>query len=157
MPSPRCTVLLRMIPFEILLLALAISGCGETTSEKAQVKGKVTLNGEPVKGGTILLAPLSASGETASGEVQPDGTFTLSTAQSGDGAPIGKNRVSYKPPVTATEPPEDWDSSKGDPPREKSPYEGMVAKEGELEIKQGNNDITIVLVPDTHIVTDTGS
>ena len=51
----------------VVLLTLAVSGCGEATSPKAQVKGKVTLNGEPVKGGTILVAPLTSSGEAASG------------------------------------------------------------------------------------------
>ena len=61
------------------------------------------------------------------------------------------SRVSYKPPITATEPPEDWDSSKGDPPREKSPYEGMIPKQGEIEVKGDNNEITVELVPDKQL------
>jgi hypothetical protein len=149
MSSRYRTVLARMTHFGTVLVVFTISGCGDSTTDKGQVKGKVILNGQPVKGGTIVLAPLAASGETASGEVQQDGTFTLTTAEPEDGAPIGKNRVSYKPPVTATEPPENWDSSKGDPPREKSPYERLVPKEGEIEVKPDGNDITVELVPDT--------
>lgn len=135
----------------VALVTLAVSGCGAAATPKAQVKGKVTVNGAPVKGGTILLAPLTASGEAASGEVQSDGTFILSTLEPGDGAPIGMSRLSYKPPVTATEPPEDWDSSKGEPPREKSLYEGMIPKQSEIDVKRDSNEITVELVPDKQL------
>lgn len=131
----------------ISLAVAALTGCGEAATSKAQVKGKVTVNGEPVKGGTIVIAPAIGSGELASGDVQPDGTFVMSTSKANDGAPIGKARISYKPPkVEYAGTPDDWDSSKGDPPRPKSEYEGMTPKQGEIEVKEGSNELTVELV-----------
>ena len=130
------------------LVATVLTGCGGTASvPTAEVKGKVTMNGAPVKGGTIVIAPLMGSGQMASGEVQQDGTFVMTTTKANDGAPIGKSRVSYKPPkVEWAGTPDDWDSSKGDPPKPKTDYDGMVPKVGEIEVKEGSNDITVELV-----------
>jgi hypothetical protein len=132
----------------LALATVLSSGCGEAAPPKAQVKGKVTLNGDPVKGGKITFAPLTGSGYMATGEVKEDGTFVLKTESGGDGAPIGKGRVAYSPPAIQWEgTPEGWDSSKGDPPKPKTPYDGMSPKQSEIEIKAGDNDLAIELGP----------
>ena len=48
-------------------------------------------NGEPLKFGGVMFQP--EAGQPARGVIQPDGTFVLTTNNSGDGATVGRNRV----------------------------------------------------------------
>jgi hypothetical protein len=59
-----------------LLLGLCI-GCGPTAPKReyADVAGKVTYKGEPLKTGTVMFQP--SSGEFAAGEIKSDGTYSL--------------------------------------------------------------------------------
>src|SRR5262249_20719765 len=60
-----------------------------------RVSGKVTYRGEPVTKGSVTFTPMDqGSGRTATGELQSDGSYTLTTATPGDGALPGKYRVS---------------------------------------------------------------
>ncbi len=87
------------------LLALAMhmasgAGCGPTDPDEANilpVSGKVTYKGKPVPKGTITFH--SDGGRMATGEIQEDGSYSLTTARSGDGAVAGHHRVS----IMATE------------------------------------------------------
>jgi hypothetical protein len=56
-----------------------------------QVTGKVLYNGKPLEFGTIAFQP--PSGQPARGDIQPDGTFTLSTYRLNDGVVLGKHKV----------------------------------------------------------------
>lgn len=136
----------------LLVLCLAVGlliGCGRQSGsayKTATVKGKVVYNGQPVTSGGIRFQPIevpgasqSELGKPASGQVQSDGTFVLTTYKEGDGAVIGKHRVSYIPASKGAESYED----KPEP----SPYLGLVPKEQEVEVKPGTNEITIELVP----------
>ncbi len=129
------------------MMALTIaSGCGTGAPPKAQAKGKVTFNGEPVKGGTITFAPFAGSGFQGIGKVKDDGTFVMMTEKEGDGAPIGKGILAYAPEAIPWDPPE-WDG-KGEPPQApKNQFDGLVPKQTDIEIKAGDNDITVELVP----------
>ena len=77
-------------------LILVGSGCGGAGAPVGSVSGKVTYRGEPVTEGTVSFTSdiLAASG---TGEVQPDGTYTLATQ--GDGLPLGKYQVCIMPPM----------------------------------------------------------
>jgi hypothetical protein len=112
------------------------------------VNGKIVANGQPVTAGQLTFNPVAGmEGATAAvGTVNADGTFELQTIKPGDGAAIGKHTVSYTAP--APEGPE-WDGYGTPPPMNHSPFEGMIPKENEVEVKAGNNDITIELVPFT--------
>jgi hypothetical protein len=68
----------------VLVLACFLSGCGPGHPKTAPVRGTVFFDGKPVPNGTIMLVP--ATGNSATGEIQPDGSFTLTTFQNGDGA-----------------------------------------------------------------------
>jgi hypothetical protein len=75
-------------------LAVTIGGCGSSAPDRpatVPVKGKVTYKGQPVTKGTVSFQPDQGSPATA--EIQPDGTYSLSTFQPGDGAVPGHYRV----------------------------------------------------------------
>ena len=78
-----------LLPAALALLAGCDSGGRQKT---AVVNGKVTYRSKPVAGGTVTFIP-DAGGPPASGELNADGTFTLTTYKSGDGAVVGKHKV----------------------------------------------------------------
>jgi hypothetical protein len=80
--------------FVALLLGVAVvslTGCGNNKKKTNIVRGKVTFNGKEVPNGTITFFP--ENGPTASGEIQPDGSYTLTTFKTGDGAIEGAYKV----------------------------------------------------------------
>ncbi len=69
---------------------LLLGGCGDSRS-LAPVTGRVLYNGKPLTSGTVFFQP--EAGQPATGEIQPDGAFTLRTRGEGDGAVVGRNKV----------------------------------------------------------------
>jgi hypothetical protein len=76
----------------VLALTPALVGCGGERLKTAIVKGKVTYNGKPVPNGTITFIP-NGPGPSASGELQKDGSYNLTTYRKGDGAVLGQYKV----------------------------------------------------------------
>lgn len=76
----------------------AMLGCGNgDRNETAPVRGSVTLDGQRyTQGGSVLFEPTTA-GKMATGKIQTDGTYELSTYTPGDGAPIGGHKVAVIP------------------------------------------------------------
>jgi len=74
-----------------VLAALAIAGCGGSRLKTVPVEGKLAYKGEALKFGSVLFQP--EHGPPARGEIQPDGTFRLSTFGTNDGAVLGTHRV----------------------------------------------------------------
>ena len=77
----------------VMLAALGCSGGGEGL---AVVKGKITYRGKPVPNGTINFLPDDSNKPSATGEIQPDGSYALQTFlqnRPSDGAVIGKHKV----------------------------------------------------------------
>jgi hypothetical protein len=83
----------------ILLVAVFLAPCwgcgsaGGSASELIPVKGRVTYKGQPLTKGLVQFAPRN-TGREASGQIQADGTFVLTTFKEGDGVVAGKHRVS---------------------------------------------------------------
>lgn len=81
-----------------------LTGCGGTTEQVSNllkpvpVKGTVTYKGKPLTGGAVRFEP-EDGGREAAGNIEPDGSFTLTTFQAGDGAVAGKHRVAVDPPA----------------------------------------------------------
>ncbi len=71
------------------LLAVLL-GCGDD-SQLGRVHGTVQLDGKPLTTGTVRFVP--DAGRAAQGEIQPDGTYTLGTYGTSDGALLGTHRV----------------------------------------------------------------
>ncbi|PQO45840.1 hypothetical protein C5Y93_11320 [Blastopirellula marina] len=114
-------------------------GCG-ANSGLANVSGTVTADGKPVTGGTITYIP-SAEGKPGSGEVQADGTFTITTYKDGDGAVVGEGTISYTAP--SVEIPEDLQPGQ---PLPSSPYSGLKPSDPKVSIQSGKNTLTVELV-----------
>jgi len=58
----------------------------------APVKGKVLIDGQPLKFGSVGTRP--PFGRGAHGEIQSDGTFELFTYRPHDGALVGQHKIS---------------------------------------------------------------
>jgi hypothetical protein len=80
-------------PTPCTLLILLALGCGSGSEfpETTPVSGKISFKGEPVTKGTITFQP--DQGQAATGMIQPDGTYTLSTFAEKDGAIPGHHKV----------------------------------------------------------------
>jgi hypothetical protein len=82
----------------LLLPIAAGSGCGGAPEAAAKlattvpVSGKVTYKGKPLTHGTVDFEP--DAGRDAHGAIGPDGGYTLTTFNQGDGAVAGTHRVS---------------------------------------------------------------
>jgi hypothetical protein len=120
----------------LLLSAALLVGCsGGDGFKTAKVHGQVVCQGQPVGGVAIVFTPVvdsantTMTGKGANGNADESGRFTLSTYKMGDGAIVGKHRVSV-----STEDPN-------------KPLPGKVPPDYIVEVKAGSNDVTIELVP----------
>ena len=77
------------------------AGCGKKGEHTtAKVHGKVTLNGDPMKFGSILFVP-EGNFPSAEANIRPDGTFDMGTYDTADGAVIAKHKVMITARVAA--------------------------------------------------------
>ncbi len=91
----------------VLTMCLGLSGCGGAKFQMAPVAGVCLCNGKPIEAGLVIFEPipesgadLKESGRSASGMLQPDGSFVLSTFGKNDGAIVGRHKVLvYAPPL----------------------------------------------------------
>ena len=80
------------------------AGCGSKHPEIAPVRGKITAGGTPVTAGRIEFYPTSGA-RLSSGEIQTDGSYSLTTFKANDGALLGTHRVTItSTKVTGAEP-----------------------------------------------------
>jgi len=80
-----------------------LAGCGGSDSLPSlpvyEVKGKVVLaDGKPLTGGFISFVPKGDLPVTPSGVIGPDGTFSVVTGGSGEGAPAGDYKIRVEAP-----------------------------------------------------------
>jgi hypothetical protein len=123
-----------------LVVPVALGGCGG--GNLAPVSGKVTHRGEPVKGGTLIFSPTGEGGQTGksvSAEVKEDGSY-----KTGEGAVLGRHRVTYTPPEQKLTEEQRTDPKYIAPP---PPYMNLVAKPAEVEVKAGSTTVDLELVP----------
>ncbi len=94
----------------LVTVALAVTaGCGKSDRPATYpVTGKVTFGDDtPLAGGQITFRSLDHP-LSASGAIQPDGTFQLTTYEPNDGAVAGRHRAAVVPPT-----PTDFDPDEG--------------------------------------------
>ena len=90
----------------LVAASLLAAGCGKSKLHK--VEGVVTLNGAPLPGATVQFVPVEG-GRGANALTGDDGSFQLTTFNTGDGAKAGE----YK--VTVTVSPSASDRQSGTP------------------------------------------
>jgi hypothetical protein len=78
----------------LLLCWMSLPGCGPKRPETSPVSGRVTCAGKPVVNGWITFHP--AKGRPSYGRLRPDGTYTLTTFSTDDGASLGKHHVTIE-------------------------------------------------------------
>lgn len=107
--QPRCYQAHRWI---VTLAAVGlIAGCNQSPYDLAPVRGTVTIDGQPFTSGRVMFAPAAIgerrkTGKPAFGLLATDGSFELTTYETGDGAVVGEHWVTLiklKPPSDAVE------------------------------------------------------
>jgi hypothetical protein len=84
-----------------------LGGCGPATvrPKVAPVSGKVTQKGKPLTGGEVMFThsggPEGEAGHVATGQIEEDGSYRLTTFNTGDGAVLGKHKVTVVARETA--------------------------------------------------------
>jgi len=95
----QCISPIAPIQWSVLLVtALCVAGCGPDHGrlEPHPVSGQVLINGEPAAACTVVFVPVDPD---LKGQVMPggntleDGSFQLTTHETGDGAPVGEYGV----------------------------------------------------------------
>jgi hypothetical protein len=89
-------------PLATCLCALAtiLTGCERSLqpSTTHEVKGRVVLaNGKPLTRGRVVFMPIEGLSPPASGDLEVDGSFTLTTREPGDGAAAGQYKLRVEP------------------------------------------------------------
>jgi hypothetical protein len=128
----------------VAAVALCLVGCSGG-SGTVPVRGTVTHKGKPVPSGTITFIP--DAGPHATGEIGPDGSYTLTTYKSGDGAVPG----SYKVVVVAMQDTSDRlpeERASLPPPIVPTKYTSVVTTDLKAEVKDGENTIDFDLKGD---------
>lgn len=83
------------VSFWLIVLLAFVSGtlgCGSSGPQRASVAGQVTLNGSPIKQGTITFVPVDGAGPTAGGAII-DGKYNVPKAV---GPLVGRQRVELR-------------------------------------------------------------
>ena len=125
---------------------IAAAGCGSDRVKTAPVRGVVKFNGRPVTTGTVTFVP-TAPGPSATGDIQPDGTYRLTTFSAGDGAVLGAHKVV----VVAMEDMKDRlpeQRSPLPPPVVPNKYTSLATTDLTAEVKDGDNTVPLELAGD---------
>lgn len=75
----------------VCLAAFVAVGCGDGRPACVAASGKVIIDGKPLTSGAVRFTP--QQGRQATGEIQTDGTFSLSTFEPNDGVVPGTHVV----------------------------------------------------------------
>ena len=93
----------------LLAFSAGLAGCGNSDSlpklQVYEVKGKVVLaDGKPLSGGLVSFVPIGELSITPSATIASDGTFSVVTGGSGEGAPTGEYKVRIEAPGIQSNP-----------------------------------------------------
>ena len=82
----------RLFPVVAASVLAGLLGCAPDGPTLVPVKGVVKYKGKPLPNGDILFVA-DELGPTATGQIQPDGSYYLTTFSDGDGAVPGGHRI----------------------------------------------------------------
>ena len=78
----------------LALVSTSLIGCSDGRPERVVASGKVTIDGSPLKYGSVLFLP--EKGRPAAGSLDTEGRFSLTCYEPGDGIIPGTYRVQIK-------------------------------------------------------------
>ncbi len=120
------------------LFILSLAGCG---GGNAAVSGKITQKDGKIPEGATVVFTDEKNHRSASGNVNAEGEYRLTSDKPGDGAPPGIYAVTVFPPSAK-------DSSQAPPPRTfHQKYANPDASGITCEVKSGSNTFDFVLDP----------
>lgn len=127
----------------VLLLTVATTaacvGCGGEAwqAETQPAEGVITVNGEPPVGAVVELHPTGEAADERNSRpwavVRDDGSYTLTTYEPGDGAPVGEYAVIVKWPPDVSKP------SLAN--RLRGAYSDPKRSQWQVEISEGENQL----------------
>jgi hypothetical protein len=94
----RQVVTAALLLVAVCFFALTTAGCGDSSGigKTVPVVGRVTVDGQPVKAGTVSFRPDKSKGNNLAhepyGEIDAEGSYKLFTGKK-EGAPVGWYRV----------------------------------------------------------------
>lgn len=126
-----------------IVLFVPLVGCGPSNPELGQVKGVLTMDGEPIKNGSIEFVP-TGGGRPSLALTDEEGRYTAYYLPNVPGAMKGKHRIRFE--IAKGKP--------GDPglvqPRSGKRPTGEVKLEPEsIEVTDGENEVNFELVEAT--------
>jgi hypothetical protein len=131
----------------VFVATVPLTGCnGGGGPETHPVTGKVTINGQPADGLQVTFNPVEPGKEAASGNVGPDGKYTLYTGIQGkEGAPAGKYKITFSDPSDSSymDPGASGDPTKSASGRVPAEYRTASSSPKEVEVTAGPNTIDI--------------
>lgn len=139
----------RVVVASLAAALLALAGCSSENPETYKVIGKIVYDGQPVKSGVVQLLP-EGGGNSAIGNLQPDGTFQLTTFKQNDGACPGTYTVTIQamPEEDADDPmsglPGMEFAGSGKPPVPLK-YENPETSDLKVNVNKGENSLELVL------------
>jgi hypothetical protein len=126
-------------PMAVVVISLPLAGCQPKNSATVPVRGKVFLNGQPLKTGGVITS--FEGGRGAQGVIR-DGEFELGTFASDDGALPGIHKVGViANDVGAASGPESMPAKSLIPAR----YNNPATSELTIEITPGDNNVELLL------------
>lgn len=120
------------------------AGCGgeDWQAETYPATGRITINGQAPAGALVQLSPIGQKVDERDsrpwGKVQPDGTYTLSTYETGTGAPVGTYAVTVTWPVET--------NSAFPPDRLGNRYSSAERSEWKATIQEGENELPPIAI-----------
>ena len=108
----------------IVVCLLGAIGCSDNGHRMGKVSGEVSYEDILVPEGTVTFYPIGR-GRPAIAQIQADGTYVLSTFAKGDGAPLGKYRVTIEARRITNRPPK----TENPKPDFKPEFEWLVPQE----------------------------
>lgn len=137
----------RLLLLVTLLTGPTLVGCSGNSDQlpTGEVHGTVSYQGKPLPTGSVTFIP-DGPGKAAAGEIQADGTYTLTTYSQGDGATIGSHKVMIISEKDTSELPAESAEANTDLSLIPEKY-GMSPKTSGLtaEVKEGDNEINFNL------------
>ena len=131
-------------------LISTLIGCMPSGPKMYEVKGKVTIKGQPAKGARLTFQPVDASIQAASGVVDESGNYKLYSGIEGKpGALPGQYKVVLLPDMSGGDPSQRYSGAKGPPkmddkviPKE---WQDSTTSPKTVDVKAGINEINIEL------------